>query len=224
VVAAGLGTRLGGTIPKAFVNLGNVSLLFRVLRAIVGAGACDEIVVAVPAGLEGRARTQAEAARVQIPVKIVAGGEARQDSVRLALRLTSAESELVVIHDAARPFATPAMFSACIAAAAASGAAITAIPVTDTLKRVDGRTVTSTLHRDGLWQAQTPQAFRRDLLLKAHEQARRDGVTATDDAYLCERLGISVQVVQGSAVNLKITSPDDLEIGEALASSRLVAD
>jgi 2-C-methyl-D-erythritol 4-phosphate cytidylyltransferase len=219
LLAAGLGTRLGGGTPKAFVNLGSVSLLVRVLQSLAATAAVQEIVVTVPAGTEQRARGQVQAAQIQLPVKIVAGGPERQDSVRVALGLTSAESELVVIHDAARPFATPAMFSACIAAAAANGAAIAAIPVKDTLKRVEGQTIVSTLAREGLWHAQTPQAFRRDLLWRAHEEAFRDSVTATDDACLCERLGIAVQIVPGSATNLKITSPDDLQIGEAIAAS-----
>ena len=103
------------------------------------------------------------------------------------------------------------------AAAAQTGGAVVAIPVADTLKRVERGTIVATVPRDGLWQAQTPQAFRRDLLVQAHERAMRDRITATDDADLFERLGIAVQVVQGSALNLKITTPDDLRIGEALA-------
>jgi 2-C-methyl-D-erythritol 4-phosphate cytidylyltransferase len=124
---------------------------------------------------------------------------------------------LVVVHDAARPFATAAMFSACIVAAAQSGGAIVAIPVADTLKQAPHRTIVATVPRDGLWQAQTPQAFRRELLMLAHERAKRERITVTDDADLCERLGIAVQVVPGSAVNLKITTQDDLRICEAIA-------
>lgn len=220
LVAAGSGTRLRVTTPKAFVKVDNASLLMRVLRTVAEVDALDEVVLAVPAGARKRARAEVEAAGVAIPVKITVGGPERQDSVRLALRLTSAEAELIVVHDAARPFATSVMFSACLAAAAQAGGAITAVPVADTLKQVDNCTIVSTVPRGGLWHAQTPQAFRRDLLVLAHERAVTEHVTVTDDADLCERLGIAVQVVQGSALNLKITNPDDLEIAEAIATSR----
>jgi 2-C-methyl-D-erythritol 4-phosphate cytidylyltransferase len=217
IVAAGSGTRLGLATPKAFVSIERASLLLRVLQTIGTLEALCEVVVAVPAGAQKYARTEAAAAGLQIPVKITEGGAERQDSVRLALRLTSAEADLIVVHDAARPFATPAMFSTCIAAAAQTGGAVVAIPVADTLKRVELGTIIATVARDGLWQAQTPQAFRRELLVRAHERAMRERITATDDAYLFERLGLAVQVVQGSALNLKITMPDDFRIGEAIA-------
>jgi 2-C-methyl-D-erythritol 4-phosphate cytidylyltransferase len=173
--------------------------------------------VAVPAGAQKTARAEADAAGLELPVKITEGGAERQDSVRLALRLTSAEAEVILVHDAARPFATPAMFSACIAAAAQSGGAVVATPVADTLKQVEKRTIVATVPRDSLWQAQTPQAFRRELLVQAHEWAARERITVTDDACLVERLGMTVQVVQGSALNLKITTPDELRIAEAIA-------
>lgn len=217
IVAAGSGKRLGLDTPKAFVSIERASLLLRVLQTIGTLQALGEVVVAVPAGAQKFARTEAAVAGLLIPVKITEGGAERQDSVRLALMLTSAEADLIVVHDAARPFATPAMFSTCMAAAAQTGGAVVGIPVADTLKQVERGTVVATVPRDGLWQAQTPQAFRRDLLVQAHERAMRERITATDDADLFERLGIAVQVVQGSALNLKITTPDDLRIGEALA-------
>jgi 2-C-methyl-D-erythritol 4-phosphate cytidylyltransferase len=217
IVAAGLGTRLGLATPKAFVSIGCASLLFRALQTVAAVETFSEVVVAVPAGTQKSARAEADAARVHIPVKITEGGAERQDSVRLALMLTSAEADLIVVHDAARPFATPAMFYACIAAAAQSGGAVVAVPVADTLKHVENGTIVATVPREGLWQAQTPQAFRRALLMWAHEWAMRERITVTDDAYLFERLGLTVQVVQGSTVNLKITTPDDLRIGQAIA-------
>jgi 2-C-methyl-D-erythritol 4-phosphate cytidylyltransferase len=132
--------------------------------------------------------------------------------------LTSAEADLIIVHDAARPFATPALFSACIAAAAHDGAAIAAIPVVDTLKEVCDGIIVETVPRTSLWQAQTPQAFRRELLLRAHALATRERLTVTDDADLCERLGSRIRVVQGSALNLKITTPDDVKLAEAVES------
>jgi len=217
IVAAGSGTRLGLATPKAFVTIDRASLLLRVLRTVRAVDELDEVVLAVPAGAQKLARTEVDEAGLQIPVKITEGGAERQDSVRLALALTSAEAELIVVHDAARPFATPEMFSECIAAAVQSSGAVVAIPVADTLKRVDNGTIIATMPRDSLWQAQTPQAFRRELLMMAHERAIHERITATDDAHLCESLGITVRVVQGSAVNLKITTLDDLRLGEAIA-------
>jgi 2-C-methyl-D-erythritol 4-phosphate cytidylyltransferase len=217
IVAAGSGTRLGLGTPKAFVTINGVSLLSYVLRTIRSIDALDEVVLAVPAGTHELARAEVIAAGLPVPVKIGQGGSERQDSVRLALGLTSAESELIVIHDAARPFATAEMFSSCIAAAAQSVGSIVAIPVADTLKQVENGTVISTAPRDGLWQAQTPQAFRRKLLIRAHQQAIRERITVTDDAHLCEYLGVKLQVIQGSVSNLKITTPDDLRLGEAIA-------
>jgi len=217
ITAAGSGTRLGLTTPKAFVTIDRASLLLRVLRTVRAVDALDEVVLAVPAGAQKLARAEVDAARLQIPVKITEGGAERQDSVRLALALTSAEAELIVVHDAARPFATPEMLSACIAAAVQCGGAVVAIPVADTLKQVDNGTIIATMARDSLWQAQTPQAFRRELLMMAHERAINERITATDDAHLCECLGITVRVVQGSTANLKITTLDDLRLGEAIA-------
>lgn len=218
IVAAGSGLRLGMNMPKAFVPLAGQTLVCHSLRAIAAVGEIDEAVVTLPAGMEPQARAEVERAGLKIPVKLVVGGAERQDSVRIGLALTSAESEVVVIHDAARPFATPALFAACLGAARRHGGAIAAIAVADTLKRVEGRVITATVPRAGLWQAQTPQAFRRALLIEAHERARREGWAATDDAELVERCGGRVEVVEGSASNLKITASADLEIAEAIAA------
>jgi 2-C-methyl-D-erythritol 4-phosphate cytidylyltransferase len=212
--------------PKAFVPLAGKSLLYHSLRAIAALDAHDEkveimeAVVTVPAGMEQRARGEVERARLEIPVKLVAGGAERQDSVRIALGITSAESEIVVVHDAARPFAPPALFAACIEAAARADGAIAAVAVADTLKRVEEgrRTIAATVARAGLWQAQTPQAFKRARLIAAHERALAERWTATDDAELIERMGGRVEVVESSAANLKITTPADLEIAAALAA------
>lgn len=218
IVAAGSGLRLKMDTPKAFVPLGGQSLLHYSLRAIAALDAIGEAIVTVPAGMERQARAEVGRAGVEIPVKLVAGGAERQDSVRIALGLTSAESEIVVVHDAARPFATPALFAACIDATRRADGAIAAIAVADTLKRIDGRTITATVAREGLWQAQTPQAFRRERLVEAHDRAMRERWVATDDAELIERCGGRVEVVESSATNLKITTPADLEIAEALVA------
>ena len=224
IVAAGSGTRLRLPIPKAFVDLGGRTMLSWSLAAVRAVRLIGELVLTAPAEMQQSIRTEVTAAGLEIPVKIVPGGAERQDSVRNALALTSALSELIVVHDAARPFATPRMFDACIGAAIRTGAAIIGTPLADTLKRADGSkradgpTISATISRAGLWQAQTPQAFRRDLLIQAHERALRERITATDDADLVEQLGAPVEIVEGSTLNLKITTPDDLTIASALAA------
>lgn len=244
IVAAGTGTRLGFEVPKAFVDLGGRSLLSYSLRTIAAVAAIEEAVIALPAGMGSRARADIKAAGLEIPVKLTQGGAERQDSVRIALELTSFEAELVVVHDAARPFATPAMFEAALAAAARTGGAIVATPLADTLKRIDlddadsdgdaadsdddgaddrarARIIVATVARAGLWQAQTPQAFRRDLLIRAHQRAVHEGIAATDDAHLVELLGAKVEIVEGSALNFKITTAADLHLAELAVTSQL---
>jgi 2-C-methyl-D-erythritol 4-phosphate cytidylyltransferase len=224
VVAAGSGSRLGRGEPKAFVTLGGKTMLLRVLHSLARVRGIVEAVVAVPAGMEPSARIEAAAAAPPFPVKIVPGGAERHHSVRVALALVSAESELVLVHDAARPLAPPQMFERCLEAAARSGGAIAAIRVADTLKRVSSGTITETVPRADLWQAQTPQVFRRDILVAAHQRALDDGGVATDDAGLVERIGGTVTIVDGSALNLKITTPEDLEIAQALIACGRISE
>ena len=222
IVAAGCGTRLGFDLPKAFVELRGHSLLSYSLRTIAAVAAIEEAVITVPPRMESRVRAEVRAANLEIPVKLTPGGAERQDSVRIALGLTSADAELVIVHDAARPFATPAMFEAALAAAERVGGAIAAIALADTLKRVgEHRTILATVARAALWQAQTPQAFRRKLLVRAHERAVNDRIVATDDADLVEQLGARVEVVDGSALNFKITTAEDLRLAELAAASTL---
>ncbi|MGB0059759.1 IspD/TarI family cytidylyltransferase, partial [Candidatus Binatus sp.] len=168
IVAAGSGVRLGSNVPKAFVKLAGRTMLSWSLVTVRQVSSIGEVVITIPEGFEDAARAEVAAAGLALPVKITPGGIERQDSVRIALGLTSAESDLVIVHDAARPLATPAIFEACLIAAARTGGAIAAIPVSDTLKRVADGAITATIARAGLWQAQTPQAFRRDLLVAAH--------------------------------------------------------
>jgi len=146
-------------------------------------------------------------------IDVVPGGAERSDSVAAALARVKPAAEYVCVHDAARPCWTDAWVDEVFRAAEKSGAAILAVPISATLKRVGGdRKIQETVSREGLWEAQTPQVFRRDLLLEAH--ARRDGFAATDDAQLVERLGHAVTVVPGSAINVKITTKEDLRLAE----------
>jgi len=155
-------------------------------------------------------------------VALVNGGAERFESVANALALVPASVDLVAVHDAVRPLGTPALIDAVFAAAAAHGAAMPALPVADTLKRVDPAThfVTDTLPRTGLWQAQTPQVFRRDWLVAAYARRGAFPGPITDDAQLVEALGHAVVVVPGAPTNFKITTKDDLDLAEAVIQAR----
>jgi 2-C-methyl-D-erythritol 4-phosphate cytidylyltransferase len=151
----------------------------------------------------------------QVPIAVTPGGAERQDSVAAGLRLVPPTADLVIVHDAARPFVSQSCVSACVEAAAACGAAIAAVPAQDTVKVVDEKgSVRETLDRRHLWLAQTPQVFRATLLRQAYEHAQRDGYVATDDAALVERIGGTVRVVPGESSNRKITNPEDLSWAE----------
>jgi 2-C-methyl-D-erythritol 4-phosphate cytidylyltransferase len=221
IVAAGSGVRLGSDVPKAFVKIAGRTMLSYSLATVRKVGAIGEVVVAVPDGFENAARAEVDAAGLIVPVKITPGGVERQDSVRIALGLTGAESELVIVHDAARPLATREIFEACLRAAARAGGAIAAIPVADTLKRVaeNDQAIAATVARATLWQAQTPQAFRRALLIAAHQHAVKERIIATDDADLVERTGVRVEVAESSTANIKITTRSDLKIVEAIIAA-----
>jgi 2-C-methyl-D-erythritol 4-phosphate cytidylyltransferase len=211
--------------PKAFVPIAGRAMLYYSLRAIAAVPEIVEAVITLPPGMESAARRLVHEAGLGIPVKLTPGGPERHDSVRIGLGLTSVEAEIVVVHDAARPLAGPTLFSACIAAAARSGGAIAVMPLADTLKVVEGAMITATRPRTGLYRAQTPQAFRRGLLIAAHERAiaaRGRAPIATDDAELVERIGGQVEVVEGAESNLKITTLADLELATALITSRAI--
>ncbi len=222
IVAAGTGSRLGSNQPKAFVELCGRPLLAYSLLTVAAVPSIEEAVVTVPAGMESQARALIREVGLEIPVKLTPGGPERQDSVRIALDLTSAEAAMVVVHDAARPFATPAMFTAALAAAHRCGGAIAAIPLADTLKRVDAdddRRIVATVARAHLWQAQTPQAYRRALLMRAHQRALSNRIVTTDDSSLVEDLGVPVEVIDGSALNFKITTAADLYLAQLVAAA-----
>ena len=222
IVAAGSGIRLGSGEPKAFVKLHGHPMLRYSLTTLATLPSIAEVIIAIPAGMERKTRDEVARAGLEVPVKITPGGVERQDSVRIALALSSAEAEVIVIHDAARPFADAALFRRCLEAAAARGAAIAAIAVSDTLKRAADGVIHATVKRAGLYQAQTPQAFQRRLLVAAHERATRERIVATDDADLVEQIGGTVEIVEASAINMKITTKSDLMIAESLAASMKV--
>lgn len=221
LVLAGSGTRLGLGIPKAFVPLAGRPLWRHAAETFAGAPGCRRIVLVAP---EGRVDEIAAAASdLPVPTAAVAGGARRQDSVRLGLGAARcAGDEIVAVHDAARPLVLAETIVEVVRAAAESGAAIAAVPVRDTLKEAGARSdVHRTVPREGLWHAQTPQAFRAGVLAAAHEAAEARGLEVTDDAGLVEYLGLSaVRIVRGDPWNVKITEPGDLAAAEALLSTR----
>ena len=203
VVAAGQGSRFGA--PKQFLAVGDQRLVDRAV-AVAGA-ACDEVVVVLP---EGRVWDDAPVAAA------VAGGRNRSESVRAGLAAVAPDAEIAVVHDAARPLATPELFELVIdAVRAGADAAVPALPIADTLKRVDGDQVIGTVERDGLVAVQTPQAF----LVAALRAAHGDDADATDDAALVEAAGGTVVVVAGDPRNLKVTNVADVAVVEALLAA-----
>jgi 2-C-methyl-D-erythritol 4-phosphate cytidylyltransferase len=209
IPAGGIGARLGRRTPKQFLALGDTPILAATLRHFTRHPAVRAIVVAAPAAHLARTRRLVGRAGRR-PVDVVTGGPSRQESVWLALQAAPADAEILLVHDAVRPFIGRPLIDAVVAEAARHGAAICALPIAETVKRVREGVVETTLERAGLWGVQTPQGFRAALLREAHEKARRDGVVGTDDAMLVERLGHPVRVVRGLPGNVKITTPDDL--------------
>jgi 2-C-methyl-D-erythritol 4-phosphate cytidylyltransferase/2-C-methyl-D-erythritol 2,4-cyclodiphosphate synthase len=214
VLAAGAGSRLGEGPPKAFREVDGGSILLRAVRAAAASPSVAAIVVTVPAGSEAEAEAMLDA--VDTPVTVVAGGATRQASVRAALTWVPATSPIVAVHDAARCWASPALFDRVVQAVAdGADGAVPVVAVTDTVKRVEGDRVVGTVDRRELRLVQTPQAFRRDALVAAHERAAEMGVVdATDDAALVEGSAI-VRAVEGDIANVKITTPHDLERSSA---------
>ena len=208
IAAAGLGRRLGAGVPKQMLDVGGRSMLERSVRAFVSHPGVRDVVVALPAALAADPPGWLGSGGSRL--RVVAGGERRQDSVANAFDAVADDAEIVLVHDAARPFVTAEVISRSIDAAARHGAAIAAIRAHDTVKRVEGSVVTGTLPRESIYLAQTPQAFRRDVLRDAVALGR-SGVSATDEAALAERAGHAVHVIEGDPGNVKITTPGDLD-------------
>jgi 2-C-methyl-D-erythritol 4-phosphate cytidylyltransferase len=217
---------MGGAVRKQFLPLGGLPLLVHSLRVFESSTAVDAVVLAVPQADLHYCRTEiVEPHGFTKVTHVIPGGKERQDSVRHALAVVDESVDLVVIHDAVRPFVTETMLKQVVEAAAADGAAIIALPVRDTVKQVGGdHLIERTVDRQPLWLAQTPQAFRRDWLAEAHRKAQTEGLAATDDAFLLEWMGHPVRVVEGSGENIKVTRPEDLVIAEAILALRGKAD
>lgn len=221
VLAAGLGLRLGAGDPKALRLMGGQTILEHAVRGAVNSGVLDAVVVVVPAEHLTYVRdlvgplTDADT----LTVDVVAGGELRQDSVRAGLRAVPADIDTVLVHDAARCLAPPELFTRVLAAVqAGADAVVPAQPVTDTIKQVDGDVVVGTPDRAALVAVQTPQGFRRTALEAAHQALQRVDGSVTDDARAVELAGGQVRTVPGEVLAMKITTPLDLAVAEAMVN------
>lgn len=224
VAAAGKGERLKSKVHKPFVVLGKEPILLHALRVLDNSNRIGEIIVAAHQVDIPKARLLLKKARLKKFKDIVAGGKRRMDSVKNGLAAISEDVDYVIIHDGCRPFIDNKMISSVLDAAEIFGAAIVGVPVKPTIKEVEkGNFVAATLKREALVDVQTPQAFRKDILLRAYDRAFAEGVAgadATDDAALVERLGIKVKVVDGSYRNIKITTPEDLRYAKMLMGEK----
>lgn len=222
VPAGGRGVRMGSRTPKQFLQLAGVPLLVHSLRVLEASQTIGEIILVVPETDVAACQNELVPAFGFSKIsQVISGGTRRQDSVWNGLQAVDGRTDVVVVHDAVRPFVTEAMVQAVVDRARVHGAALVGIPLRDTIKRVgpDGM-IEATLDRQRLWSAQTPQAFKVELLREAHQSGQRDNVDVTDDAGLVERSGRPVFIVPGTADNVKMTRPEDLLMGEAIAAAK----
>lgn len=223
IVAGGKGVRMNAGVRKQYLLLAGRPILGHTLLAFDRCKEIDQIILVIPEDDFGFCRqTILPPLQLQKKVKLVGGGAERQESVcngLAAIDVVSrdAADSLVLIHDAVRPFVRCELIRTCLSGAEKFGACIPGIPAMDTLKRVNSTDfIEKTVARDGIWLAQTPQAFKYGLIKRAHEDAVRRGVIGTDDASLVEDLGEKVAVISGSRLNIKITNPEDLLLADAI--------
>jgi 2-C-methyl-D-erythritol 4-phosphate cytidylyltransferase len=214
IPAAGQGKRMGAGKNKLFLEMAGEPIFIHTLRKFDQDEQCEKIVLVINMEEKEIFSTYLSAYNIQKQITYVPGGKERQESVYNGIR-SVLDDEYVVVHDGARPFVEEEVTRRVVEAAVVAGAAICAVPVKDTIKRVVNEVVQDTVERSSLWSVQTPQAFRLPLLVKAHETAVADKFLGTDDASLVERLGEKVQVVVGDYCNIKVTTPEDLLLSES---------
>ncbi len=223
LLAAGKGRRLQSRIPKPLVKLETLPLIVHSLKALSLNRFVKDIIVVVNPRNSKSVKKSIISYRIKKVKRIVFGGKLRQDSVRKGLGAIGRETDFVLIHDAARPFIDSNMITKVVREARKSGAAVAGVPVKDTIKELrvskcQSVKVSRTLERKNLWQIQTPQVFRKDLILEAYQ--RFGGAKVTDDASLVEKLGAGVTVAMGAYTNIKITTPEDLIIARAIVRNK----
>ena len=213
VLAAGRGARMDSPIPKALMPFDGATLVAHAVQRAAAAASVTGVIVVAPPGFEDRMKEAVEGLGVDA---VVAGGETRQASVVAGLAAVAAGVERILCHDAARPLASSGLFTRTLEALEGWDGVVPVLRVVDTVKRVQDGRVEGTEPRDALALAQTPQAFRAAALRDAHERAAADGFEGSDDALLLERAGYRVRAIEGERTNLKITTPDDIRLAEAL--------
>ncbi|MCM3715710.1 2-C-methyl-D-erythritol 4-phosphate cytidylyltransferase [Halalkalibacter oceani] len=218
IPAAGQGKRMKAGKNKQFLKLQGEEIIVHTVRLFEKDPNCRRIVVVANAEEVALMRTMMDKSHFE-KVTVTAGGEERQDSVRNGLQ-SLLEDGIILVHDGARPFVEQKVIDELVEQAGERGAAIAAVRVKDTIKRVEGDSVVETLKRDELWAVQTPQAFQAALLREAHAKAEQAGFTATDDASLIEWLGQTVVIVEGSYHNLKLTTPEDMTVAQLISEER----
>lgn len=223
IVAGGSGKRMGTAVKKQYIELAGKPILAHTIAAFQSCEQVDEIVVVV--GEEDKEKVKEEIVKREgfSKVKaIVAGGKERQDSVYNGLQEVSTQTQYVMVHDGARPFVTEEILKKAIEVVKETKAVVVAVPVKDTIKRVATQTaeVIETPHRETLWAVQTPQCFEKTLLLEAYKDATEKKRQVTDDSMLVEALGVKVKVVRGEYTNIKVTTPEDLLLGEGILSQK----
>ncbi|MDY6826476.1 MAG: 2-C-methyl-D-erythritol 4-phosphate cytidylyltransferase [Bacillota bacterium] len=221
IAAAGSGTRMGG-VRKPYLLLDGMPVLVRSLKLFLGHPNVVEIIAVIRPGEEGEAAALLKPYREMESIKLVPGGATRQESVWEGLRALSEQCDLICIHDAARPLASEVLLEVLLDTAAHRGAAVPVLPVTDTVKEIDSEEkIVATPERERLRLVQTPQVFRRELILEAYKEAGPALLTATDDSSLVERIGGDVYTVPGEDTNIKLTSPLDLKMAAWLVKGAL---
>ncbi len=222
IPAAGSGVRMRSRGPKALMPLRGKPIIIWSLEPFLNLPIFSDIVIACPSdSLDTIGKALKKEHSGEVPVRLVAGGNTRQESVANGLREISAACDLIAVHDGARPLLTEQLLLDVLNRANETGAAIAAVPCKDTVKRCDENgLVLETFDRSKLWLVQTPQCFRYDLLKSAHEKARREGHVATDDAALVENTNARVHIVMGSYENIKITTPEDIPFCEEILKRR----
>jgi len=221
IVAAGQGTRMGPKVDKLFLEVAGRPLVAHTWERFDASPSIGQIILVVRAGMEETFHDLAQRYGLQKPFRIVIGGKERQDSVWNGLQAAESTSEIVAIHDGARPCASEELIKATIDAAREVGAAVAAQRITDTVKQSDGGSlIERTVDRARLWSVQTPQAFRYEVIRRALEVVRRNHAVITDDTAACELIGQPVKLIESTTPNPKVTSPGDLPYIEMLLAPR----
>ena len=217
LVAGGQGTRMGTSVPKQLLELGGSTILEHTLNPFVECRDIQSIVIVAATNIfEHIERIVQERFRGTKSIDVVQGGSRRQDSVYNGLMALGQDTDIVAVHDSVRPFITSGLITDCIRSADKFGAVSVMRPLKETVKHVQDGTVVETPERSKLWITQTPQAFRKELIVEAHNNAEEHGFAVTDDCMLVERLGHTVHVIKGSDINIKITTQTDFAVAKTI--------